>query len=453
MRTSPTGRAPLPLGPLVSASRLAADSSVLPLQRPAGPRAGSPRSGCVFHGERARDVRGAWGPGTWREGDAGAGHAACMRPLSPQRPGAASGASASSFVAAHPRPTPLTPAPSLLSGCADTAPPDPRGKPGGRPPPPPAESPHPGAGSGVGGGGGRGGARVWAGAEGAEGLRWGPVEGSRPAEAHAVGGVSMGQGSKGAGPRVQHGCSLGWLRQGEMGQRDQVGSRGQRLGRRHEKEVTSGSCECGAGAAQQRERAMRAAPTAAWTGPLVPAPRTAPDHKLTWTRTRASPTTPTADAEARVQTVSVVLQRVAVLCPQQDVGPLVCPQSSAWTAVWRGFSPPPPPSTSDKVSVTTTPGSSQVRPPPSWQSSEQAWSGPPEAGRGRKDPWTEEATGFGLQRVPDTPGRVESPGASCADSKPPLKWSPGCCGISANRAQCQRANDRTKTFQWASARR
>lgn len=102
----------------------------------------------------------AWGPGTWREGDAGAGHAACMRPLSPQRPGAASGASASSFVAAHPRPTPLTPAPSLLSGCADTAPPDPWGKPGGRPPPPPAESPHPGAGSGVGGGGGRGGAQV-----------------------------------------------------------------------------------------------------------------------------------------------------------------------------------------------------------------------------------------------------------------------------------------------------
>lgn len=86
----------------------------------------------------------------------------------------------------------------------------------------------------------------------------------------------------------------------------------------------------------------------------------------------------------------------------------------------RGFSPPPPPSTSDKVSVTTTPGSSRVRPPPSWQSSEQAWSGPPEAGRGRKDPWTEEAAGFGLQRVPDTPGRVESPGASCADSKPPL---------------------------------
>lgn len=81
---------------------------------------------------------------------------------------------------------------------------------------------------------------------------------------------------------------------------------------------------------------------------------------------------------------------------------------------------PPPPSTSDKVSVTTTPGSSRVRPPPSWQSSEQAWSGPPEAGRGRKDPWTEEAAGFGLQRVPDTPGRVESPGASCADSKPPL---------------------------------
>lgn len=165
---------------------------------------------------------------------------------------------------------------------------------------------------------------------------------------------------------------------------------------------------------------MRAAPTAAWTGPLAPAPHTAPEHKLTWTRIRASPTTPVADAEARVQTVSVVHQRVAVLCPQQDVGPLVCPQSSAWTAVWRGFSPPPPLSTSDKVSVTTTPGSSRVRPPPSWQSSEQAWSGPPEAGRGRKDPWTEEAAGFGLQRVPDTPGQVESPGASCADSKPPL---------------------------------
>lgn len=71
------------------------------------------------------------------------------------------------------------------------------------------------------------------------------------------------------------------------------------------------------------------------------------------------------------------------------------------------------------------------------------WSPQKLEGVGRT-PWTKEAAGFGLQRVPDTPGRMESPGASCADSKPSLKWPRAAMAFLQTEHNWQKAKDRRK---------